>query len=396
MCCGRGVCLANLGRQIYGITLSNLRGIVQRRALVAATALCVALVVATLLGLGALSQGLQTAIEQSGARDVALIMRGGTQSEINSAVNREQLDLLRQAPGVRVLSPELNLIVDGHTLAEGTRTNISLRGLTQDGIALRRGVRLIEGRWPSAGVSELAVGQAVARTYRNMELGAEVRLGASAWKVVGVFRTGGTVAESEIWADLAAAQSLFQRPNVVQSVRVGVDGGAAIEALANFSQAEPRLQLAVQSEAQYYGAQASRTSELAEQLAWPLALLMAIGAVVGALNTMQAAVAERAAEIAVYRAIGFARTAIATALVIECVAVCTIAGVLGAALAYVALDGLTTTTLGGGITRIGYALKFTASGFWQGIGLAATIGVLGAALPAVLACTGPVNSKLVR
>ena len=381
-------------RQTYGVTRANLKGLGARGGLVWATMLCVALAVATFLGLDALKQGLNTTLEQSGARDVALVMRGGSQAEINSIVTREQVDVLRGAPGLTAISPEVNLIVDGYRREDGQRVNISFRGLTEAGRALRRDVRLAHGRWPSPGLSELAIGASVARTYRDLELGAVVSHGSTDWTVVGVFESNGSIAESEIWADLAAAQSLFNRPNIVQSVRIGIDDDRDLASLSALSDSDPRLQLAVQSEADYYAAQAARTSELAQQLAWPLAVLMSIGAVVGALNTMLAAVSARSAEIATYRVIGFRRTAVCAGLVIEGVVICVAAGLIGAALAYLLLDGLSATTLGGGITRISYSLTFTYSGFWQGVSLAAAIGVLGAIVPAILAALRPVPDGL--
>lgn len=382
--------------QMLAITGTNFKGLGGRVDLVAATMLCVVLVVATLLGLDALKQGLRMTLEQSGASNIALVMRGGTQSEINSVVTREQLDILRSAPGFGEISPEVNLVVDGYKRTDGQRANISLRGLTGQGIALRPGVRLQYGRWPELGSSELAVGRNVAHTYQNMELGAAVEVGAATWTVVGIFEAEGGVAESEIWADLTAAQNLFNRANTVQSVRLRVAEAEDLDTLANFSKSDPRLQLAVQSESAYYAVQAARTTELAQKLAWPLATLMSIGAVVGALNTMLAVVASRAVEIATLRVIGFRRSAICAGLVIECVLICIIAGLIGAAAAYVVLDGLTASTLAGGITRVGYALKFTLSGLWQGLGLSVAIGVLGAIIPATLAGLRPVTIYLAR
>ncbi|MEM8971178.1 MAG: FtsX-like permease family protein, partial [Pseudomonadota bacterium] len=233
-----------------------------------------------------------------------------------------------------------------------------------------------------------------ARTYRNMDLGSTVTVGTAKWTIVGAFAANGSISESEIWTDLTAVQNLFNRANTVQSVRIRVDSHSDLDALASYSADDPRLQLAVRSEADYYAAQASRTSDLAQKLAWPLAALMAIGAIVGALNTMLAAVASRTVEIATFRAIGYRRTAICLGLLVECTFICTIAATIGAAVAYLILDGLSATTLASGITRVGYVLKFSLSGLWQGLGLAATIGVLGAAIPAMIASLRPVTRNL--
>ncbi|MEM6548430.1 MAG: ABC transporter permease [Pseudomonadota bacterium] len=380
--------------QTFAIVGLNLRALGGRASLILATLLCVALVVATLTGLDALRQGLRVTLEQSGARDIALLMRGGSQSEINSIVTREQLDVLRGAPGIRVLSPEVNLVVDGYRREDGKRANISLRGLSADGIALRRNATLIEGRWPAEGSSELSVGRVIAETYRGMDLGARVAVGSDSWTIVGVFEAKRSVAESEIWADLTTVQNFFDRANTVQSVRAGLESPAALDALQVISDGDPRLQLAVQSEAEYYAIQAARTSELAQKLAWPLATLMSIGAAVGALNIMLAAVATRRVEIATLRAMGFGRGPICFGLVIECLALCLVGALIGAGATYLFLEGIGATTLAGGITRIGYALTFTLSGLLQGIALALVIGLIGSIIPAATACLRTVTRDL--
>ncbi|MEM1161683.1 MAG: ABC transporter permease [Pseudomonadota bacterium] len=382
--------------QTISIVGTNLRGLPGRASLVLATMICVALVVATLMGLDALRQGLRATLEQSGARDVALLMRGGSQSEINSIVTREQLDVLRSAPGVRTLSPEVSLVVDGYRREDGKRANISLRGLSADGIALRRDATLMDGRWPTEGSAEVAVGRTIAETYRGMDLGAQLTIGSDTWTIGGIFEAKRSVAESEIWADLSTVQNFFNRANNVQSVRISMAGEGDLESLKAFSDADPRLQLAVQAEADYYAVQAARTSELAQKLAWPLATLMAIGAVVGALNIMLASVATRSVEIATLRALGFGRGPICAGLVIECVLLCLIAALIGAAAAFLFLEGLSTSTLAGGITRIGYSLTFTLSGLWQAIGLAIGIGLIGSIVPAIVACLRDVAGNLAK
>ncbi|MEM8541595.1 MAG: ABC transporter permease [Pseudomonadota bacterium] len=372
----------------------NLQGLSGRMGLVGATMLCVALVVATLLALDALNQGLRNTIAKSGDENVAIVMRGGSQAEINSRVTKEQLDILRNAPGVGILSPEANLVVDGFRKSDGARANISLRGITGAGIDIRKGTQLSEGRWPAVGAAELVVGVNVAQTYRGMDIGDQVEFGSANWTIVGHFESGGSVYESEIWGDLTAVQNLFDRANTVQSVRIGVDGNSGLSIVSDFSEHDPRLQLSVRSEADYYAAQASRSSELAQYLAWPLAILMAIGALIGAINTMLSSVSSRATEIATLRVVGYRRLAVFLGLLIECTFICLVAGVIGSGLSYLLLDGLSASTLGGGITQIGYSLEFTPLAFIQGIALAIAIGILGAIIPAGVASLQPVTQQL--
>lgn len=386
--------MPNIFSQTLTIAQVNLRGLTGRISLVVATMLSVTLVVATLLALGALSQGLETTLERSGDANVALLMRGGSQAENNSIVTREQVDILRSDPDVGLLSPEVNLIIDGYKKEGGERANISLRGLADAGVEIRRGVHLKEGRWPELGAPELAVGRVIADTYSGMEIGDFATLGAAQWRVVGVFETEGSIAESEVWGDLTAVQNLFDRANSYQSVRVKLDEQTDLTTLKALSENDARLQLSVVSEADYFAAQASQTTELAQLLAWPLATLMAVGAIIGAANSMLAAYGARAVEVATLRVLGFSRSAICIGFVVECALLCVVAGLVGAGIALVFIDGLTATTLGGGITRIGYSLEITWPAVLQGVALAGLIGIIGALVPALIASLRPASASL--
>ncbi|MEM9910598.1 MAG: ABC transporter permease, partial [Pseudomonadota bacterium] len=178
---------------VIGISLC---GFCNRMTLTLSVMFCLALVVATLLSLDALRRGLTHAMDQSGSSEIALIMRGGSQSEMNSSLSGDQVNILESAPGTVALSPEVNLIVDGSQITDGQRANVGLRGLSETGIAMRGNVSLTEGRWPSMGAAELAVGADVARRYHGFAFGDRVRLGATDWIVVGIFEAGGGVAAS--------------------------------------------------------------------------------------------------------------------------------------------------------------------------------------------------------
>ncbi|MEM9331771.1 MAG: ABC transporter permease [Pseudomonadota bacterium] len=388
--------MVDLFGQIFSVFFFNMRGIVQRLSLSLSVMLCVALVIATLLSLDALNRGLTHALKKSGSSNVALIMRGGSQSEMNSALSGEQVNILRTASDGSMISPEVNLIVDGIQKSDGKRANLGLRGLSDQGIGLRSGVNLVNGRWPSVGAAELVVGTDVSRRYTGFEFGETVRLGAADWKIVGVFDASGGVAASEIWADLTSAQTLFDRTNSFQSVRVELASSVSIAQLVEFVERDPRLNLSVQTELEYYSTQAAKNSELIQNLAWPLAGLMGIGALIGALNIILASLAERRVEIATFRAVGFRRSAICFGIIIEYVLVCLAGGLLGAIVSYLALNGAEATALAGGVTRIGYYLQFSPNGLLQAILFAATLGALGSMVPAISASLRPVTSDLTR
>ncbi|MEM1442575.1 MAG: ABC transporter permease, partial [Verrucomicrobiota bacterium] len=224
--------MLNWIEQTVTVLRVNFQGLTQRLGLVLATTVSVALVVATLLGMVALNEGLKKTLANSGDPDVAMILRGGSQAEINSVVTGEQIDILENASGIGAVSPEVNLIVDGYRREDGERANISLRGLTNTGISLRKSISLTRGRWPNPGAPELAVGASVARDYEGMALGEQVEFGDAKWTIVGEFESGGGISESEVWGDLLAVQNLFKRANSVQSVRIQLDNEKAFSSLS--------------------------------------------------------------------------------------------------------------------------------------------------------------------
>src|SRR5262249_46925104 len=206
--------------QTAAVTMMNLKSLGQRRWLSLSTVVAVALVVVVLLAFLAMANGFQRTIASSGAADVAVVLRGGAESEVNSVVMRDQVRLIEDGPGIAkgadgkpLTSAELYLVVDGIKRTTGTRANLPLRGIGADGAAVRRGIRIVEGRMFAPGSNEIVVGKAMLREFAGFDLGTTVPIGSARWTVVGVFEADGSVFESEIWADLAVVQSLFKRNN---------------------------------------------------------------------------------------------------------------------------------------------------------------------------------------
>src|SRR5882724_9067686 len=241
--------------------------------------------------------------------------------------------------------------------------------------ARRKGIAITAGRMFNRGSNEVVVGKALLREFEGFDLGSTVSFGATRWTVVGVFDAGGSVFESEIWADLNVVQSLFNRNNFVQTVRARLTGPAALNELKSYSDNDPRLKLDVKSEAAYFAEQASQTSDLIQKLGWPLAIAMALGALAGALNTMYSSVAARATEIATLRAIGFG-------------------GLLGAAATYLIFDGITASTLGGNFTQVVFDFKLSPWLIGEGVVLALIVGLIGGLFPALRAARLPIVAGL--
>ena len=387
--------------QIVAVTAINLKSMPQRLWLSLSTVMAVALVVMVLLSFLAMANGFRRTIEGAGAPDIAVVLRGGSQAEINSVVMRDQVRLIEEGPGIArgadgkpLVSAELYLTVDGVKRSTGTKANLPLRGIGAAGAALRRDVKLVSGRMFQPGSDEIVVGQALLREFQGFDLGQTVSFGTSRWTVVGIFSTGGSVFESEIWADLSVVQSLFKRTNSFQTVRARLQSPAALAELKAYSDGDPRLKLDVKSEAEYFADQAAQTSDLIQKLGWPLAIAMAFGALAGALNTMYSSVAARAVEIATLRAIGFGGFPAFVGTLAESLVLAALGGVIGAAATYFIFDGFSASTLGASFTQVVFSFHLSPKLIGQGIVLALVVGLIGGLLPAYRAARMPIVAGL--
>src|SRR5262249_29518745 len=307
-----GLIMRSLLLQVLAVTAINLKSMPQRLWLSLSTVVAVALGVIVLLAFLAMANGFQRTLASSGSDDIAIVLRGGSQAEINSTVSRDQVRLIEDGPGIArgadgkpLVSPELYLVVDGVKRSSGTKANLPLRGIGEQGAALRRNITLTAGRMFERGANEIVGGKGIVQGVRGFELGQTGAFGTTRRTLVGIFDAGGSVFESELWADLPVVQALFNRPNFVQTVRARLENPASLARLKAYVDDDPRLKLDTKSEAAYFVDQSSQTSDLIQKLGWPLAIAMAFGALAGALNTMYSSVAARAVEIATLRAIGF-------------------------------------------------------------------------------------------
>jgi putative ABC transport system permease protein len=385
-----------LVRQVVAVAGIGMRGLGTRVGDSLVTVLAVAIVVGVLLAFLAMGEGFRRTVGGSGAKDVAIVMREGSVSELNSAVSRDQVNILLDAPGVArgadgpLASAELYVIVDGIKRASGTRANLPLRGIATRGVALRDGVAITRGRMFAPGTNEMLVGEGVLREFSGFELGRKIRFSRANWRVVGVFSKPGSVFESELWADAASVQSLFRRENTFQTVRLKLRSPADMDAVRRFVAEDPRLKLEVRTEAEYFAAQAQRTSDLILYLGWPLGVAMAFGALAGALNTMYTSVARRTREIATLRAMGFSGAAAFAGTLLESLLLSVLGGMLGALASWLLFDGLSASTLGGSFTQVVFRLDVSPALVWRGALLACVIGLVGGVFPAWRAARLPV------
>jgi putative ABC transport system permease protein len=387
--------------QVAAVSLINIKSIPQRFWLSVSTVVAVALVVMVLLSFLAMANGFKRTLASSGAEDVAIVLRAGSQAEINSTVSREQVRLIEDGPGIArsadgkpLISAELYLVVDGVKRSSQTKANLPLRGIGQEGAAVRKGIKIVEGRMFAPGANEIVVGKALLREFEGLVIGKTVRFATSQWTVVGIFEADGSVFESEIWADLPVVQSLFRRTNLFQTVRARLQDPAALDTFKRFVDEDPRLKLDVKTEAAYFAEQAAQTTDLIQNLGWPLAIAMAIGALAGALNTMYSSVAARAVEIATLRAIGFGGFPAFVGTLTESLILAALGGIIGATTTYLIFDGFSASTLGASFTQVVFNFALSPALIVQGVILALAVGLAGGLFPAIRAARMPIVAGL--
>ncbi|WP_230646825.1 ABC transporter permease [Bradyrhizobium sp. Leaf401] len=383
--------------QLIAVISINLKSIPQRIWLSLSTVVAIALVVMVLLSFLAMANGFTRTIAGSGANDVAIVLRTGSRAELNSTVSHQQVQLIEDGPGIAraadgkpLVSSELYVVVNGVKRSSNTTANIPLRGVGEKGPLLRKDISISAGRMFRRGTNEIVVGKGLLREFDGIGLGNTAIFGATRWTVVGVFEAGGSVFESEIWADLPIVQSMFHRDNYFQTVRVRLTTPAALKQLETYSSNDPRLKLDVKSEAAYFAELASQTSDLIQKLGWPLAIAMAFGALAGALNTMYSSVAARAIEIATLRAIGFGMVPAFLGTIVESLFLAAIGGLIGAVATYLIFDGTSASTFGGNFTQVVFDFKLSPMLAIEGIAMALAVGFLGGVFPALRSARMPI------
>lgn len=348
-----------------------------------------------------LARGFRATLVSSGSADNALITRAGATSEMTSNVSLDSVKIIQDAPGIArgangpLLTSEAVLMAPIPLRSTGTDANVEIRGVSRNVLAIRNNVKIIEGRMFQPGLSEIVAGKNAKATYTGLTLGNTIGLGSARWQVVGIFDAGGSSFDSEVWGDAHLLNGAYNRPdNNSQSVTAHLASPAALQQLKDSLTADPRLNVDVTREIDYYAKQSTRMTQLITILGGFVAGIMAIGAVFGALNTMYSAVAERGREIATMRALGFSAAAVVISFLIEALLISFIGGGLGC-LAVLPLNGLTTSTINfQTFSNLAFAFKITPELLVKGIVFAIAMGLIGGLLPAVRAANRPVASAL--
>ena len=379
----------------------NLRSVRQRWNSSIVAVLGIAGTVGVFVAMLSLAHGFKATLVASGTTDNALILRAGANAEMNGAVTLDEVRILQDAPGIArgangpLVSAEAVMIAPFPLISTGTDANVQVRGVSPTALEVRKTLKIVEGRFLQPGLTELVVGRNVSGTYAGLKMGSEVRFGGATWHVVGVFDAGGSAFDSEVWADAHVLNQVYKRPdNIFQSVTVHLTSPDAIQKFKDAVTADPRMNVDVDREVNYYSKQSQTMTTIITTLGGIVAVIMGIGAVFGALNTMYSAVSERSREIATLRALGFGAGSVVFSFTLEALLISFVGGVVGC-LAVLPLNGLTTGAMNWQtFSHLAFAFRITPPLLVQGIIFALVMGLIGGLPPAIRAARRPVAPAL--
>jgi len=349
----------------------------------------------------ALARGFKATMTSSGLADNAIVQRAGADSEMTSIMTMDDVRVIEDAPqvardgNVPLVSPEVVVMAALPLRQTGTDANVSVRGVQPRALQVHRQVRLVEGRFLTPGIAEAIVGRGAQKAYAGLDLGATVKIGAGTWTIVGIFDGQGTAFDSEVWADGNVLDGFYKRPtNIFQSVTARLRSPDELPAFKALLDGDPRVKITATQERAYYEKQSVLVTTLISVLGTLVAVVMGLGAVFGALNTMYSAVSERSREIAVLRAIGFGGGAIVLAFLVESLAIALVGGAVGC-LAALPVNGLTTGTMNWQtFSHLAFAFRVTPDLLALGMLFALAMGAVGGLPPAIRAARANVARTL--
>ncbi len=379
----------------------NFRSVKARWTSAIVAVLGIAGTVGVFVAMLSLARGFRATLVSSGSNDNAIVMRAGAQSEMMSGFALDSIKILQDEPGVArengepLMTSEVVVIAPFPLRATGTDANVQVRGVSPNVLTIRRNIKIVQGRMFRPGLSELVVGRNATNSYAGLTVGNKVRFGGGEWTVAGVFDAGGSAFDSEVWCDARVLDDVYKRPsNIFQSATVHLTSPDAFQQFKDAVTRDPRLNVDVSREIDYYAKQSQRMTSLITVLGGLVAAVMAIGAIFGALNTMYSAVSERGREIATMRALGFGAIAVVFSFLIEAVLISFVGGAIGC-VAVLPLNGLTTGAMNWQtFSHLAFAFKITPSLLLGGIIFALGMGVAGGLFPAIVAAVRPVAAAL--
>ena len=387
--------------QTLAVTAVTLRSIPQRLGSSIVAIIGIGGVVIVFTAVLSIAEGFRSAMKGTGDPQTVIVMRTGSDTEMTSGFGGEQARLITEAPGIERgpdgvhASPELFVIIAVPLSRSGTDGNVPLRGLTPKALAVRPKLKIAEGRMFRPGTSEIVVGRAASRQFGGLSVGSTMKSGKTSWQVVGIFEADGSVAESELWCDASVLQSAYQRGNSFQSVYLRLESVDALQKLKDALTTDRRLNVTAVREPDYYAQQSQVLQTVIRTIGIGIGVLMGLGAVFGAVNTMYSAVAARTREIATLRALGFGATPVVLSVLGEALLLSLVGGAMGGLLAWAAFDGYQTATMNWqSFSQVAFAFAVTPALLGQGLFWAAVMGLLGGLLPAIRAARLPIVTAL--
>jgi putative ABC transport system permease protein len=388
--------------QILAVTSVNLRSMRQRVGSSAVAVVGIAGVVLVFVAVLSIAEGVQATMKASGDPNTALILRGGSDTEMTSGLLGDQARIVQDAPGIAhdpsgtpLASPELFVVVDHPLKRSGTEANVPLRGVTPEAFKVHDRVKIIEGRQFEFGRNEIIAGHAAARQFVGLAVGRTLKWGENSWQLVGIFEDGGSVSESELWCDVKVLQPAYRRGNTYQSVYAKLASPGSFQQLKDSLTTNPQLTVSAMREPEYFASQTETLQTIVKTIGTIIAVLMGIGAVFGAINTMYNAVATRTREIATLRALGFGGVPVVISVLTEAALLSVVGGVVGGAIAWAAFNGYETATMNfQSFSQIAFRFAVTAKLLASALVYALIMGLVGGALPAIRAARLPVVTAL--
>ena len=383
--------------QISAISSMNLRNVSERLTSSVVALVGIAGVVMVLIGVLSISAGFRAVLTLSGARDVAIVLRSGATDEMGSGLTLEQTKVIADSKNVArdaqgpIASPELYVIVDIPLKRTVTAANVPLRGVGPQAPQLRQNFHIVEGRNFTPGTFEIIAGRGASQQFAGLTVGNKLRWGTTDWTVVGIFEDRGSVAESEVWTDATVLQGAYNRGTTYQSMRVKLTSPEAYSSFKDALTTDPRLNVRMFTEREYYERQSRTLIALVSTIGTVIAVLMGLGAVFAALNTMYSAVSTRTREIATLRALGFGSAPVVISVLTEALLIGLVGGVIGALVSYFAFNGVRASTMNfTTFSQITFAFTVTPQLAAQGMVYALVLGLVGGLFPSIRAARQPI------
>ncbi len=378
----------------------NVRNVIVRWKVTLLALAGISMVVAVLVALTAMANGFRESLKGTGSPENAIVTQRGSGSELSSGFSRDNASMImvdsrvkRNAQGRPMASPEMNIVAALPKRNDGTEVNVTVRGVSPMAFSVRQNVQITQGRNFTPGLYELIAGEKAGERYEGLQVGGTIKLQRQTWKVVGIFTSDGSSFESEVWGDVDVLAPAFNRANGYQSLTIRLVDPSVIDKFNEELKANPNMQVQMTSELKYYEGQAGQTAQTLTVLALFVGIIMGIGAVFGAMNTMYGIVAARTREIGTLRALGFSRLAILTSFMIESAFLALVGGLIGSLLA-LPINMLSGATGGANFSQVAFAFRVDPKWLTIAVIGAVGMGLAGGFLPAWRAARTPITSAL--